>query len=261
MNIYEKLNEARIRFQSEGFKKNGANNFAHYSYFQLKDILSMTTPICRDLKIVCLISFGNDIATMKIVDCEKPTDFIELTSPMSKAALKGCHEVQNLGAVETYIRRYLYMTAFEIEECDPSEDLDNGDIQRKYNNQPKPQQNQQYNSQPQYNQPQMNAAPVQNITQPPVQRQSITPPPAPQASMNTQPVTPPPLSVGAQQERNNEVDREISIALDNINSGIVMDSFVEKAQAYINSRNLKGLKSFNSYCNTQREKLNQQKSA
>jgi hypothetical protein len=37
---------------------------------------------------------------------------------MSTASLKGCHEVQNLGAVETYIRRYLYQTAFEIVEAD-----------------------------------------------------------------------------------------------------------------------------------------------
>ena len=37
---------------------------------------------------------------------------------MSKAELKGCHEVQNLGAVETYIKRYLYQNCFEIVESD-----------------------------------------------------------------------------------------------------------------------------------------------
>jgi hypothetical protein len=41
-----------------------------------------------------------------------------ITSPMSSAALKGCHEVQNLGAVQTYIRRYLWVTAMEIVEHD-----------------------------------------------------------------------------------------------------------------------------------------------
>jgi regulator of sigma D len=43
---------------------------------------------------------------------------IVFTSPMSTASLKGCHEVQNLGAVETYIKRYLYQNAFEIVEAD-----------------------------------------------------------------------------------------------------------------------------------------------
>ena len=43
---------------------------------------------------------------------------ITFTSPMSTASLKGCHEVQNLGAVETYIKRYLYQNCFEIVESD-----------------------------------------------------------------------------------------------------------------------------------------------
>ena len=37
---------------------------------------------------------------------------------MSEASLKGCHQVQNLGAVETYIKRYLYQNCFEIVEAD-----------------------------------------------------------------------------------------------------------------------------------------------
>jgi hypothetical protein len=46
------------------------------------------------------------------------TQFIEFKCPMSSAALKGCHEVQNLGAVQTYLRRYLWTNAFEIVEHD-----------------------------------------------------------------------------------------------------------------------------------------------
>jgi hypothetical protein len=37
---------------------------------------------------------------------------------MGSANLKGCHEVQNIGAVETYQRRYLYVTALAIVEHD-----------------------------------------------------------------------------------------------------------------------------------------------
>jgi hypothetical protein len=44
--------------------------------------------------------------------------FVTFTSPMSSAALKGCHDVQNLGAVQTYLRRYLWTNAFEIVEHD-----------------------------------------------------------------------------------------------------------------------------------------------
>ncbi len=37
---------------------------------------------------------------------------------MAEANLKGCYPIQNLGAVETYSRRYLYVTALEIVEHD-----------------------------------------------------------------------------------------------------------------------------------------------
>jgi hypothetical protein len=37
---------------------------------------------------------------------------------MGSAQLKGCHEVQNIGAVETYQRRYLWVAALEIVEHD-----------------------------------------------------------------------------------------------------------------------------------------------
>jgi hypothetical protein len=43
---------------------------------------------------------------------------IVIASPMAGAELKGAHPIQNLGAVETYQRRYLWMTAMEIVEHD-----------------------------------------------------------------------------------------------------------------------------------------------
>jgi hypothetical protein len=58
---------------------------------------------------------------MEIVNTDKPEEKVLVTSPMSTAALKGCHEVQNLGAVQTYIRRYLWVAALEIVEHDALE--------------------------------------------------------------------------------------------------------------------------------------------
>jgi len=43
---------------------------------------------------------------------------LQITSPMAEANLKGAHPIQNLGAVETYTRRYLWVTAMEIVEHD-----------------------------------------------------------------------------------------------------------------------------------------------
>lgn len=115
--IYEKLMSARIRLQSTPMKKSGHNKFAQYHYFELGDFLPAIQTIFADLKMAGVVSFGLDLATLTLVDLEDGTQ-IQITSPMSSAALKGCHEVQNLGAVQTYIRRYLWVAALEIVEHD-----------------------------------------------------------------------------------------------------------------------------------------------
>ena len=118
MNIYEKINKVRIQFQEKNIKMGGKNTFAGYGYYELADILPTINVLCDQIGLSNIISFGGDIATMTITNVEKPEEYVLVTSPMSTASLKGCHEVQNLGAVETYIRRYLYQTAYEIIESD-----------------------------------------------------------------------------------------------------------------------------------------------
>ena len=54
---------------------------------------------------------------MTIYDVEDGSSVV-FTSPMGSANLKGCHMVQNIGAVETYQRRYLYTVAMAIVEHD-----------------------------------------------------------------------------------------------------------------------------------------------
>lgn len=117
MNVYEKLLTARIMLKNKGIKQGGKNDFAKYTYYELADFVPAITDICAEVKIIPMVSFGEQ-AIMTIVDLEKPEDTIIFSSPMSTASLKGCHEVQNLGAVQTYLRRYLYQTAFEIVESD-----------------------------------------------------------------------------------------------------------------------------------------------
>ena len=118
MNIYEKLQEARVELQGMNLKKSGKNSFAQYDYFELADFMPHINRSMLEKKLTGFCSFTEDLASLTLVNSEKPEERIVFTSPMSKANLKGCHEVQNLGAVETYQRRYLYTTAFEIVEAD-----------------------------------------------------------------------------------------------------------------------------------------------
>ena len=117
MNVFEKINEARIRFQNANVKKSGKNSYAGYTYYELADILPAINKIAQELKFSCIVNFTPDLATLDFVDCEK-NEKITFTSPMSEASLKGAMEVQNTGAVMTYLKRYLYQNCFEIVEND-----------------------------------------------------------------------------------------------------------------------------------------------
>jgi hypothetical protein len=117
MSVHRKLMEARVRLQKTELKKSGENKFAGYKYFELGDFLPVVQQIFLELNLSGIVSYGKEIATLTITDIETGQTII-IESPMSEAALKGCHPVQNLGAVETYIRRYLWVTAMEIVEHD-----------------------------------------------------------------------------------------------------------------------------------------------
>jgi len=118
MNVYEKMNRVRQEFAGMSVKKSGKNKFAGYEYFELGDFLPVIQRLCDTAGLLTVVSFTADMAELVVVDTEKPDESISFTSPMGSASLKGCHEVQNIGAVETYQRRYLYQTAFEIVEHD-----------------------------------------------------------------------------------------------------------------------------------------------
>jgi hypothetical protein len=117
MSVYKKLNLAREKFHKLKLTKTGENKFAGYKYFELGDFLIPALEVFREVGLCAYVSFDKDRATMTIVDLESDTK-MEIHSPMGSANLKGCHEVQNIGAVETYQRRYLWVAALEIVEHD-----------------------------------------------------------------------------------------------------------------------------------------------
>ena len=117
MSVYSKLMNARIRLQNTELKKTGHNKFAGYYYFELGDFLPQVQEIFHQVGLCGYISFDTTIATLTIIDIEDNSQ-ITITSPMVEANLKGAHPIQNLGAVETYTRRYLWVSAMEIVEHD-----------------------------------------------------------------------------------------------------------------------------------------------
>ena len=124
MNIYEKLQAARIKIAASGIQKSGKNEFAKYKYYGLGDFLPQIMEACNELKITPIISTDSEGRkfVLELINSESPEEVIRFSIPIVQAQLKGVQPIQNLGAVITYSRRYLYMLAFEIIETDVIEE-------------------------------------------------------------------------------------------------------------------------------------------
>lgn len=126
LNVYAKLLLARKKFLEAGVKKSGLNRHLEFKYFELEDIVPVATDIGNELGLLFLTTFESEYALMTVVNTENPSETIEFKSPMkeidsiesSRTGGKLTNAVQNLGSVETYQRRYLYMTALDIVEAD-----------------------------------------------------------------------------------------------------------------------------------------------
>ena len=117
MSVHKKLMAARVKLLSVDMKKSGQNKFAGYSYFELGDFIPHVQTIFNDLGLCGVVTFNTEYAQLCITDTDDGT-VIVITTPMAEANLKGAHPIQNLGAVLSYQRRYLWMAALELVEGD-----------------------------------------------------------------------------------------------------------------------------------------------
>lgn len=117
MNLYEKIQNIRVALEKSDIKMSGKNTYAGYNYFELDDFVSDLNRLMLEFKMTAIPSFTPELATLTAYDFESEQT-LTISSPFASANLKGCHEVQNVGAVETYQRRYLYQAMFDITEKD-----------------------------------------------------------------------------------------------------------------------------------------------
>jgi hypothetical protein len=127
-NVHKKLAEARLRFSQAPVKKSGVNHFAEFKFFELTDIVPVATEIFSDLGLLFLVTFEPDKAIGTMYNTDNPEDCLTFTSPTTELVMSDkngadirpakMNSIQALGAVETYQRRYLYMTALDVVEND-----------------------------------------------------------------------------------------------------------------------------------------------
>ena len=89
LNLFQKLQKARVELQEMNLKKSGHNKFAGFSYYELSDFLPAINIICHNVGLFTAISFEMDYAILRIYDCEDMEKFIEFKSPMKEIQQKG----------------------------------------------------------------------------------------------------------------------------------------------------------------------------
>lgn len=118
MNVYQKIQKVRVELQKLNLKKGGKNNFANFNYYQLDDFMPALNQLMLSENLTTMFNIEDKIATLTVIDCDKPEDVVVFTSPIASADIKGSTPIQCLGGIHTYMKRYLYQNAFEIVEPD-----------------------------------------------------------------------------------------------------------------------------------------------
>ena len=119
MNICQKLQTVRVKLHKMTLKKSGFNPFANFNYFELGDFLPAAQELMLEHGLFAYEEIDTQQATITVIDTDdlNVIPFV-LTMPSTTVDLKGATPIQNLGSVQTYMRRYLWTSLLEIVESD-----------------------------------------------------------------------------------------------------------------------------------------------
>lgn len=154
-NIFAKMNVVRTEL-SKSLKKGGKNDYSHYDYFQLDDFIPQLLQLCnanglftqfwigkdkvelptKTVEVTSTDESGHVIVTKTVEENFSYAEFahllvtdvesqetLEFTKETANCTLSGAQPIQNLGSKSTYMKRYMYMDAFEIVESDKIEEM------------------------------------------------------------------------------------------------------------------------------------------
>ena len=118
MTIYEKLQKIKSELASKKLKKSKFNNFGNFHYYDLSDIMPPILELCEKYKLCTNVSFTESEGILAVYNLENLEEQIFTKIPIEKFENSKMNKIQIIGWITTYIRRYLYLTLFDIVEDD-----------------------------------------------------------------------------------------------------------------------------------------------
>lgn len=116
--IYGKLANVQLNLLHRELPKSGFNRFGNFKYFELKDIIGPIIEECYKEGLVLTFSFMEDYAVLKVRDTSN-AELIEsnrVAVPEVKEMNKGMNIMQSYGSYMTYLKRYLLLNTFLLDE-------------------------------------------------------------------------------------------------------------------------------------------------
>ena len=139
LNVYQRLNKVRSELLNIEKQKSGKNTFQKYDYFELKDFIPMALKACEKWGLCGQFSWTVENgepkkAVLFFTNVDNPNEVISFAHP-AIVSTGSSNPIQNMGATDTYTRRYLWSIALELTETDQ---IDGQDQKAQQKNPPAP---------------------------------------------------------------------------------------------------------------------------
>lgn len=142
-NLNESIINIRVKLQNAGLTKSGKNKSAGFEYFELSDFLPKLNELMLEENINDNFKIEDGIAKLILIKGteiqEYTIPFVLFNTPCFKREnrdgeiyeVKSMQDIQYLGALNTYYKRYLYLNAFGITDGDVIDSMDNSQLENK----------------------------------------------------------------------------------------------------------------------------------
>lgn len=134
MNLNETIIKIRVELQNSKIKKSGKNRFAGFEYYELADFLPKLNELMLKEKINDRFTIKDGLAMLELIKGEERQEytipFQIFPTPLNKNGSPSMQDIQYLGALNTYYKRYLYLNAFGITDGEVIDSMDSANLQK-----------------------------------------------------------------------------------------------------------------------------------
>jgi peptidyl-prolyl cis-trans isomerase family protein len=150
LNLNESIIKIRVKLQNSKIKKSGKNKFAGFEYYELGDFLPKLNELMLEENINDLFTIENDEVKLTLIKGEEkqeykmPFKIFETPLVLKKdkngnfiknsnneyIEIPSMQDIQYLGALNTYYKRYLYLNAFGITDGEVIDSMNSEEIKK-----------------------------------------------------------------------------------------------------------------------------------